>query len=445
MKILVCSKLYKPQHTVGAQRWSCLTDELRARGHQVLVISSSPSESPWEIQVLPSLLGRSIQGVINSYRHIKSVAEDHSPLSGKIPVLCSLPRKWIEGILRSARHLVDLGLAIDWAVRGRFMVSRLRDIRPEVIISSYGPLDSLLLGFLLAQRYRDSLWVSDLRDNICNTSYPFWLNTLYRFLQRKSLKRADCVWVVSAGQVDTLARSVGAQCNCMGKVSVLHNGFPTALWRRGSSHLPRHTGLMLVYTGQLYDGKRDLSMLLSALHDLRNLEPGMENVRLHYAGPNSTDFLRAVAVHGVGNLAVDHGNLSHARALKLQQEADILVLLSWNTDLEQGILTAKFYEYMVARKPIICLVSGECPNAELSQLVTRYRLGLGCEYARKSIDESLLKCFLLDALKHKKTFNILPYCGDENAIKSFRYDILAQKAEALLEDALDARHENGMI
>ena len=59
--------------------------------------------------------------------------------------------------------------------------------------------------------------------------------------------------------------------------------------------------------------------------------------------------------YGLRNIANVHSSVAHKQALNIQRDADILLLLLWNTKAEEGVFTGKLFEYIGARRQIICL------------------------------------------------------------------------------------------
>jgi glycosyltransferase involved in cell wall biosynthesis len=66
---------------------------------------------------------------------------------------------------------------------------------------------------------------------------------------------------------------------------------------------------------------------------------------------------------------VNKGFLSHEETLKLQFEADALLLFGWDDPQMGGSLQTKFYEYMAAGKPIILF--GGNRNDECFEILNR--------------------------------------------------------------------------
>ena len=80
-------------------------------------------------------------------------------------------------------------------------------------------------------------------------------------------------------------------------------------------------------------------------------------------------------------------------ALQYQSNASINILLTWCNDEIQGFIHGKFNEYVMARKPILCLVEGKM-DMELKQMYDE--LGNSIILTNKNENINEIKRFILD-------------------------------------------------
>ena len=120
-----------------------------------------------------------------------------------------------------------------------------------------------------------------------------------------------------------------------------------------SPKVPSSNGVVhLVHTGQLFNHWRDPSPLFSAL-ELMGDEA--EKVRVHFFG-RYLNLVREMAMkHNVSHLVQTHEPVSHIEALRIQSEADILLLIPGAGNKNNGVFTTKLFEYLGARRPILCV------------------------------------------------------------------------------------------
>jgi hypothetical protein len=59
--------------------------------------------------------------------------------------------------------------------------------------------------------------------------------------------------------------------------------------------------------------------------------------------------------YGLKGMVRQRGYVSHEEALVRQREAQVLLLLLWNDSRFGGIYTAKLFEYLAARRPVLAV------------------------------------------------------------------------------------------
>ena len=129
----------------------------------------------------------------------------------------------------------------------------------------------------------------------------------------------------------------------------------------------------------------------------------------------------------------DHGFVSHAESIRIQHEADLLLLLTWNTEMDRGILPGKFYEYMMAEKPIICITCGSVTNGEAEKMVNDMNLGIAVNQINYNSDINRLADYLTVQLNNKREENELVFTPNKEMVSEFDYDNLTQKLNGIIE------------
>jgi hypothetical protein len=186
-----------------------------------------------------------------------------------------------------------------------------------------------------------------------------------------------------------------------------------------------------------------MSMLIEAIGELIKEERiALSNLKLHYAGTNGEYLLNQATEYGIKEIIHDYGYITREQSLELQRSCDILVVLSWNTNKEQGILTGKFFEYFQVYKPIISITCGNLINAELTQIVKNMNLGISCEYISKDKDVGRLKDYLLVQYNHIIKGEPLNYNPKKNMMESFNYKNLSKKMEEICIDLVEHNYYN---
>jgi glycosyltransferase involved in cell wall biosynthesis len=106
----------------------------------------------------------------------------------------------------------------------------------------------------------------------------------------------------------------------------------------------------IVYTGSIYPGRRDPTPLFEAL---RLLGPEGDKFRVQFYG-SAPEAVGALADRaGVRHLVEAHPPVPFRESVRLQWDADVLLLLQWNSPKEEGVCPGKLFEYLASLRPIL--------------------------------------------------------------------------------------------
>lgn len=248
MRILLICPYFPPENTIAAVRMGKFAQHWTELGHDVIVLSrtpisdglSVPNASTISIVRVPDPLGGVAKRAAGSARSAGA-----SRNVGVASVLRVLGRK-----------IVWPDFYGPWAMRALVQVRRWRrnDGDSDVVVASVSPYSSLLLGYAAALRLRKPL-VIDYRDMLAFGPYydhgPLrtWID---RRIERWIARRAALVVGVS----EPMTREL--ELEFKRPAATVTNGFDPADFE-GFEYRPAGGGLRIVYCGQIYKGRRDLS------------------------------------------------------------------------------------------------------------------------------------------------------------------------------------------
>jgi len=310
--------------------------------------------------------------------------------------------------------------------RGIFTVPRilhkvgdLEDWRPDVIVVSGPPFSTYLAGRRLAAQWGIP-WVADYRDLWTNSTYYICgpiRRRIDRVVERWILRSVALTITVSEPLAEDLRRDFGVRCE------VVMNGYETGEFATGRAEPIKGLPVRIVYTGEIYEGKRDPGPLFEAI---KRLGIGPETVQVDFRG--ITVLSLADQAHAMGLQDVVHVGpaVPRAESLALQQSSDVQLLLMWNDPGEVGNYTGKLFEYLGAGRPI--LMTG-FPDGVAAQLIRERRAGKIANTPEE------ITAALSEWIEQKKSTGAVPGTGDEAIAGLTRRDqsaVLAEHLQALL-------------
>jgi glycosyltransferase involved in cell wall biosynthesis len=323
---------------------------LRELGHEVTILTTSafgtlPDDDPWVVR----------SGDLQSLDRLRRLLRRPPVRAGERPAAPMPPPPW---------YLVDvivpdtyLASWVPFAVRAMRRLVRERAI--DCVITNGPPHSTHLLGLALGRRR--PAWIVDLEDGwrfeSLRDGWPTAVqDRLDAALERRVLNAADAV----AGISEPMAADAVQR---FGKVAAaIPNGWDPELERAVADATPiaREPGeFWLVHTGSLTHGpRRDPTPLFAALDRLLATDAdAAARLRLVLAGRLTAPEAAALAALPPHvRAAVRHvGELPRADAIRLQRDADALLLLA--SHHHRSLVTGKAFEYLAAGRPIVALAA----------------------------------------------------------------------------------------
>lgn len=440
MKILILTTYYPPDTAIAAVRPYMFAKYLAKRGHEITVIRSGEfydSASDFFSLDIPVRVITYLGENSPAERYARGELTEVKKVSGESRIaflpemLRKLLAKMFHALMRRREFQQWMDSVYQKFEKQKVALDALEGEKFDVVFSTYGQLENVFAGRYAAQKFNCKL-IQDFRDALANREfYNKREYAILKKIQDEAAQRADVCTAVSEG----LLREVCADLD-VANAKVLYNGYEPV--ENGFGAFDSEKGVLsFCYTGKLYGGMSDFSPLLKALRKLS--EDGrisLDKVRIHYAG-NDFEYLKSQAEeYGVTESLIDHGHVGREEAVAMQNRSDLFVVLSWNTQKTQGVLTGKFYEGIRAKKPILALVNGDVADSELDIINRKYGYGLCYEKARDKEDFEKLCDFLSQAYREKMEEGQMNFEINPELEKAFRYDVLAGQLEKFCEELL---------
>ena len=342
------------------QRWLKFVKYLRSFGWEPVVYTPDNPEMPVYDE---SLLKEVPEGVQVIRRPIREPYVAYKKLTGKqgnIQTAFLSETKSKSGLMESIAVWIRGNLFIPDARKYwikpsvRYLEQYLREHPVEMLVSTGPPHSMHLIAWELNQK-RSIPWLADFRDPWTNIDYYRELrlgrraDRIHRRLEKKVLRDATAVTVVSNGMAEDFHAIV------MRRYEVIPNGYD-ADDMSGLDHIqPQEGKFVLAHIGSLSPA-RNPSSLWKALGELCLEHPAFgEALVIRIIGKMDYSVGDAIRAAGLQEKVENVDYLPHAEVVAEQKRAHALLLLVNDTPNARLILTGKLFEYLAARRPIICI------------------------------------------------------------------------------------------
>lgn len=386
-RILIISYSYAPKNVIGAVRPTKLAKFLNKNGNVVDIVKVSDFQS--------SNFKYKYENEVYSIEHSKLYLLLKSTLKK------TRPRKSIINIentntqINSNRNKTGLKVFIGYLLKiiqsydyyykfkNHYKKYSCNFKKYDIVISTYSPMGSHLCGKYLKKKLKNIIWIADFRDPMVTRFTPFGLKEYFRIKQDKFCKKADYITAVSEGYLYRIIKP-----KYLYKSKVITNAFDLD---DKPLNLYDYLKFSFTYVGSLYGGARDISALFASLRTLVSSNYIDENdIEINYAGNDFLALLKQAEKYNLERTLKNHGFLNRERVLELQSKSRYLLLGTWNSEDEIGVIPGKFFEYLIFDKPIIAIINGNKMNSEISKIIKDGNFGFCYEEANYEKDFVLL-------------------------------------------------------
>ncbi|MGB9642954.1 MAG: glycosyltransferase [Candidatus Ratteibacteria bacterium] len=410
-KVLYITYHFPPSKKVGA---------IRARGFAKYL-----PEFGWHVIVLTTILP-------DEPEHYFNVVQTHPPYQKLLPYLTNpeLRRrlKSIAGplpgfngrIYSFFRGMIDIpDSRIGWLP---FAVSAGKEIikkeKPQAIVSNFGPATCHIVASYLKKIYPEIFWLADFRDPWTQFRRNSLRTRFEKSLEKKVLERADALSIVSEYMADRLKKDHPDK-----RVFVIPNGFdPEEISTETSMITDSFT---ITYTGSMHPLSKNPSMLFEAINNLvKKNALDKKDIKINFYGPDLYWVLNLASRYSLRDIVQYHGTQPRHMIISIQRKSQILLILTASLQGEEGTLTAKIFEYLAARRPIISI--GE-KGGEIEKLLIKTQAGNHCQTLQE------IEIYLVNAYKQWKQRGQVTYMGIKEELMRFSHIEMAKRFVNILE------------
>ena len=414
-RILIISELFYPQNVIGAIRPTKIREYLIKKGYTVDVITKSFYDQ----------IDDSENGIIH---RIDAIEESEN--KRLVRSVFQKNNCFIREMKRAKRTIISLkkGYRYCRQVIDCIKKQNIDLFEYAAIITTFGPVSSVMIGLKIKNKYHNVNWICDFRDPMVVQEVSVFLNPFMAFLQRQACRSADHIVAVSNGY---LRRICGNKYTS--KRHMIPNGYDSTDLTGFESCVPPTDSFHIAYVGTLYEGRRKITPLFQVLQELADEgQVDLDKICFDYAGGDGSYLLAQASGYNMGSVVRDHGVLPRKECLKMQFSSHLLVLSTWNNRGEEGVFPGKFLEYMLIRRPIISITDGNMPEGEVTSVMREGHFGVTYESIRHNEDIITLKKYVKSCYSEWLQKGSITFEPVQEVLDRYNYNNVIKQIEELI-------------
>ena len=455
IRILAVCNHFAPDATIAAVRMTKLARYLKEHGYEVTFLAEKKKQGGFDeilaenaegIKVVYAENSESFSKFLDRYkRWIKpykdkrmSDLSNRKKINKKTGHVEFYPFETAHPVIGSLDYLIEFARQKNLFSSVKIYLKKADEF--DYIITSYGDAFSWFCGCYCKKNYRNIPWHFDIRDAIYRYKFiPDYVSFIPRRMERIVWEKADVITGVSKG-ICARVPSIYRQ-----KVHLLTNGYDMADYRPDNRIRLNEKKLNFVYTCSMYGGLQNLSCLFKAVGELAaEGKMSSHDMEFHYAGNESAYeiFKRQAREGNLDKNCVYHGKLARSESVNLQHTADILILASYDYEQNKGgIITGKVYEYMMAERPVVAIVTGDIKSSEVANIIRKTNIGFAYEEVHHNTDYKKLKEYIM--LQYRSKFNDkgASYFPDKKEIEKYSYSHIGRRMVKIIEAVISSTKE----
>lgn len=428
MKVLIVSFFFPPQNAIGGLRAGKMAKYLPRHGWDPIVLTTFPesADPTMPIDISEERIHRApVKPLARSSGNRKTSGSDGSQKATRMRALKSLLGWPGWQVAQIPDH------SMGWCPYAISIGKRLLlENKVDAIFSTSGPPSSHIVAAAL-QKAGNLPWIADFRD-LWTDNHAVQCRGVWRWVnswaEKHFLARATHITTVSPYWVDSLEKRHGKP------VSVIMNGFDADDYREGDS--VDSAKFTLAYTGRIYEGQQDPSILFKAVADLaRDGMISKTDFEIAFYGSYLEPVAGFAKRFGIAELVSVHGPQPYGMSLRVQRSATALLYLEWG-DAKRGVFAAKLFEYLGAGRPVLSIGPKDG--------VTRDILD-GCRAGQLASDETGVKNTLMGWIRTFRQDGCLSSFNRADVMDGYTRAYQANALAERLNDLVDVRAPSACV
>lgn len=400
-KVLIITYYWYPSGGAGVQRWLKFFKYLPQFGWKPVVYTPENPEMPVIDESLakdlpenPEVLKTKIREPYSVYKFISGRKKEDRINSAflsehKKPAFTEKISVWIRGnlFIPDARKF--------WIRPSvKFLSEYLEKNKVDALVSTGPPHSMHLIAMKLKKKFNIP-WLADFRDPWTHIDYyndlmlTPWADRRHHQLEKKVLETADAVVAVGPQMKREFSEMTDDKTKTKAdRFFVITNGYD----EEDDCRIPVSPSVKfsLAHVGSLVKS-RNPELLWQVLKELLNEIPELKNdLEICLTGKIDFSVMESLESHGLVPYLKKTDYINHSQVMCEMKKAQVLLLLVNKAPNEKGILTGKLFEYLAARRPVLCIGP---EDGDTAQIISETHSGVTVDSRNHVRMKSVVKSF----------------------------------------------------
>ena len=358
-KVLIITYYWPPSGGAGVQRWLKFVKYLREYGWEPIVFTAEGGEVPVldhslknDIPDNVEVLREPIWEPYSAYKKLIGQKKEDKIQTGfltenKKPKLMERLSIWVRGnlFIPDARKFW-----IKPSVKN--LSNYLNENKVDVIVSNGPPHTTHMIGLALKKKFNIP-WLADFRDPWTNIDFydklmlSKWADKKHHRLEDAVIKHADALVTVSPNWAKDFKEQSKHDFN------VIYNGFDEKDFSDKEVELDQK--FSIVHIGSM-NKDRNPHNLWEVLGEIcSEIEGFSKDLEIKMVGPTDIAIKNALIENNLSENINKIDYVPHSEVVTYLLGAQLLLLPINDTPNSLGVIPGKLFEYLAARRPIICI------------------------------------------------------------------------------------------
>ena len=403
-KVLIITYYWPPSGGAGVQRWLKFVKYLEEFGWEAIIYTPENPHYPVvdytlkkDIPNTLEVIKRPIWEPYQLFKKFMGMGKNQKVQHGFIQEGKSSSWKqklsiWIRGnlFIPDARKF--------WIKPSIKFLQSYLDINPVDVMVSTGPPHSMHLIANGIRKSKDIPWIADFRDPWTDIDFygqlmlTRWADRKHKRLEAAVLKNADLVITIGWNCAKGLL-SKGAKDIC-----VITNGFDEDDFKSEETSHSLSDFFEIVHVGTMNKDRNPVELWKVLRQLIDEKEEFKKLLRIKLIGKLDYAVIQVLDQYKLNDYVETVEYITHDEIPKHLRSAQILLLALNRSPNVEGIITGKLFEYLAAKRPILCIGSS---SGDAAKIIGEARAGISINFDdTNTLKKELLNYF--DLFKSNK-------------------------------------------